>query len=532
MNFINNFNLNKKDSYYLIALLIFSVILVAYYITFILNLGVFCSDVYMHLVNALTFSGKNMGSSKYLYIAPLICFLTSLFFDIGYMDITAIYIVTGAFAILGNIGFYILLRIRFNRYLSLAGAVIHACFAVNLLWLANGTLDVPAMAMVIWTVLFTYIAINKNPKFYPLAFITFLLGCLIRYTNGFILPVVLLYFVYQTRLKLSDVEKKYIIRSILLLIVLIVLILIGAYIMNPANLNFATGIFEATQGTKGAIDDAAYSLDTWYYLKNFPTFISCTYTYFNHTIPKLQGPAVLGIITIIIMAIGGILAALGSSLKEYSYNKKLVGLAIILAIFITLTFTHINGLLSLILMLIILLLVYYIFKDKDIKYLDLNILFLAWFLIYFMYFTYFNIKVDRYIIPALPAFAYFLIAAINVIEEKVGIKKIIPIALMILFIASAFMFTTHIISGDNFHRYETMSDYLKNLDPDYESLAVANQRPFLWYMKEYVIPISTHNESVIDSSGVEYYISNKELKHIQNYTKIKQIEDYILYKHI
>lgn len=48
-----DFNLNKKDYYYLIALTVFSFVLTCYYIIFNWNLGIYCSDVYIYLLNAL-----------------------------------------------------------------------------------------------------------------------------------------------------------------------------------------------------------------------------------------------------------------------------------------------------------------------------------------------------------------------------------------------------------------------------------------------------------------------------------------------
>ena len=104
------FNINKKDKYYLIFITLFSTILVAYYIHFNEMLGISCSDVYIYLLNALYYTGTNINSTKFIDLSPVICFLTSLFFRAGFVDELAIYIVTGAFAILGNIGFYLLLK--------------------------------------------------------------------------------------------------------------------------------------------------------------------------------------------------------------------------------------------------------------------------------------------------------------------------------------------------------------------------------------------------------------------------------------
>ena len=54
---LKEFNLNKKDKAYLIAILLFSTILVGYYINFNNSIGIACSDVYVYLLNALFYTG-------------------------------------------------------------------------------------------------------------------------------------------------------------------------------------------------------------------------------------------------------------------------------------------------------------------------------------------------------------------------------------------------------------------------------------------------------------------------------------------
>jgi len=51
-----NFNITDKKEIILITLI--SSILVAYYINFNNNLGIYCSDVYVYLLNALYFESR------------------------------------------------------------------------------------------------------------------------------------------------------------------------------------------------------------------------------------------------------------------------------------------------------------------------------------------------------------------------------------------------------------------------------------------------------------------------------------------
>ena len=80
-------------------------------------------------------------------------------FDLGYIDKISIFIVTGIFAIIGNMGLYLLLKLKFNNLLSLTGSVLFSTFSLNLTWLANGSLDIPAVALSIWVVYFLFLAL-------------------------------------------------------------------------------------------------------------------------------------------------------------------------------------------------------------------------------------------------------------------------------------------------------------------------------------------------------------------------------------
>ncbi|MEE1151416.1 MAG: hypothetical protein UH242_10760, partial [Methanobrevibacter sp.] len=129
------FNIRQKDKYCLLFILIFSVILVGYYINFNNSIGVYCSDVYVYLLNALYYTGINLRSTSTIYLSPVICRLTSIFFYFGFVNKQAIYIVTGAFAIFGNLGLYLLFKRYFNEILSLAGTIIYCSLTLYLTWL-------------------------------------------------------------------------------------------------------------------------------------------------------------------------------------------------------------------------------------------------------------------------------------------------------------------------------------------------------------------------------------------------------------
>ena len=160
-NIFEDLNISRNDFSYLLILTVFSIIITYVLINHNLNLGIYCSDVFVYLTNSLTFAGFK-SSNVYLYLSPLICFLTSILFSLGFLTETSLYVVTGFFCILGNIGIYVFLKNRFSSLLSLCGAFLFGAFSLNLLWWANGTLDIPAVALSIWTIIFIVYGLNDR----------------------------------------------------------------------------------------------------------------------------------------------------------------------------------------------------------------------------------------------------------------------------------------------------------------------------------------------------------------------------------
>ena len=168
-NILKDFNLNKQDLYYILLLCLFSFLITYQMIKFQHIRGAINSDVYAYLATALNFAGLNhagISSIGYFFTSPVICSLTALIFKLGYVDINAIYIVTGIFGILGIFGMYVLLKSRFSPLLSFFGTILYSSFSLTLLYYSNGLLDVPAVSMIIWTFVFTFAAVDRNRKWF------------------------------------------------------------------------------------------------------------------------------------------------------------------------------------------------------------------------------------------------------------------------------------------------------------------------------------------------------------------------------
>ena len=519
----NDLNLKSNDIKFILVVLIISSLLVAHYIQFTESIGIYCSDVFVYLLNALYYSGANINSTSTIYLYPLISFITSLLFDLGFKSELSIYLVTGVFAILGNIGFYLLLRTRFNEVLSLTGTIMYATFALNLAWLANGTLDIPAVAVTIWCVLISYMAIKLNPKYYIIAMPLFVICLFTRYTAGLILPVLILYYVYEKGFKITPEDKPYIIKGILYSIGLFVVVLIILTIMSNFELPLIHETAIRVEGKRGMTVNQAYNPDMKYYFTNFPEFISASKTTFVNSTPLLENSTIISWITLGLLAIGAILGGMKLRIKR---NKESIGAAIAFLISIA-TFTHVSSIVTIIITFVGL---YLIGKDsKHKEYLAM----LGWILSFYIFFTYFNIRVNRYIIPAIPPIIYFIMLSIELIHEKITINKnIIPLVLIIMFVIQGFAFTSTYEDIPNFKGPEEISNYIIQNNPDYEnqSIGVYNLRPYSWYLQTDVEGIPTSNITYIDQSNVTYYISNKELSNLTNYTQVKNIDDLYLYE--
>ena len=521
--FFEELQLEKKDKYFLIFITLFSLILTSYYINFNQNLGIYCSDVYVYLLNAVYYTGHNIHSTLTIYLSPIICFLTSILMTMGIKSSLSICIITGLFAVIGNIGFYFLLRTRFNSMLSLAGVILYATFALNLTWLANGSIDIPGVSITIWTVFFTIIAIDKNPKYYLFLFPVFIIAFFTRYQIIFILPVLILYYLYKNGFKIRKHDWRYVKKGALIAIVLALLILIPVVIMGAGHFEPAELILGGISGSQGRTNDPAYSTDDGYYLSNSLNFISSSKVTYQKNTPTLEDPTILSYLIIGILAVGCILFI---AKKDYELDKqKLIPLALFLIAL--LTFKKTSSVISISITFLGLFLIGRNSKNQK------GLLMLSWVLVNLIFYSYYTLKVNRYIIPAIPPLIYLILASIELINEKISInKKAIPIVLIVLFAIQGFTFCLAFEDTNQFTAPQEMSEYIIHENPDYENynIGVYNIRPYRWYLGENVIGIENFKHAQIDSSNISYYISNVKIDDLNNFTEIKNIDFLYLYE--
>ena len=448
--------------------------------------------------------------------------MTSIIFDLGYVDKVAIFIVTGVLAIIGNIGLYLLLKLRFNKLLSLSGTIIYATLALNLTWLANGSLDIPAVTFTIWLVYFTILAIKKNPKYYIAVFPLFVIGFFTRYTVGLILPPLILYYIYENSFKIKREDIKYILIGLIIAIALFTLIISVISIMGDGNLVFDELFASGVQGNLGSTNDNSYNPDIGYYLLNMGNFISSSNTTFAGKNPVLNNPTLLSGLVFLILIAG---AALWAKRNEFELNKtKTAG--IILCIIALATFTQFSSTITIIITLAGLFLI-----GKDSKY-KMGIFMLAWILSYLIFQSYYIVKVNRYIIPIFPALVYFIMVGVDEINAKINRKNILPIILIALFLIQGFAFAFTFEDTNEFNAPEQMANYIKDNVDNWRDIQIGNYniRPYYWYLGPNTPGLESDNLTKILDSNVTYYISNVEQTNLTNYTEVVQIDNLYLYR--
>lgn len=563
----DDLNISRNDFFYLFILTVFSILITYTLINFNQVLGIYCSDVFIYLSNSLVFAGYD-SSVIYLYLSPVICILTAILFKLGVLSEISLYIVTGIFCIFANIGIYVLLKNKFSSLVSLCGAFLFGSFSLSLLWWANGTLDVPAVALSIWTIIFTILAVDKDSKYYMIAIPLFVLAVFTRYTALFLLPLILLHYLskhdfftnldllivnrqeFSKKLKsyIKSEEFRKILKSCAIAFVLVVLFS-ATILAYGSSLSFLTQSSTFASGSKGEVIDNAYTTDTLFYLHDFPNFLYSDYVNFDNVIPVLNGSNPMSFFLIGLFAIGILLFVyklINVKKKELSKHRHLVGILFVALLAISILCFKINSIITISIILIDLVILFSFFRkigiDREIYSTD--ILMLAWFLVYFIFFTFLNIKVNRYIITVFPAFIYFVIYALNEILDlskkfkffefkKQNLLNIIPIILIIFCIFSAFAFTSTVHYNEDFNKNKVIADYLTEYDSDYMSkdVAVFHQRSYNWFLKMYTIPITDDQLDYLESSNITYYISDDNFN-LSNYTMIYQKEGLYLYERI
>lgn len=573
---------NKKDLIAIGTLLIILSTITYFLLSIDMKIGAYyVRDVFSYLNNALSFGGYESGLSASRGLSPVIPFITSIFFRLGFISDGTIMIVSSLFYIIMGIGTYCLFRLRFNELISSCGTIILATFPINLVWVSKGMLDIPGLALSIWTIYFMILGMKKDSKFFLLTFPLFIVGFFTRYTVALILPVILI-MVFLMENPFKTIKKKY--KSLVggFLsggICLAIFIIIYKVYNLPLFFLSQTESISSTTSASSPTTNILINNNLFYYLKNLPIYLG-THKWIPYSLQpgtflfdqmKWAGgyPSIIAYLYLVILVIGialylrKLFSKRNRKLMFETEDKKVyVKLAIFLTSLIVflISFTKISIIYSLIIISISLLSLYRILYKADIKYMKLDFIFFYWGIINFIFYTFHISKVDRYAISFTPSLTYFIILSLyliyNYLKTKYDnkklikeIKTIVPVGLIVILL----LFTGIYCAVNEAHTFDNkepsnmltasqdekdISNWLKQYDPNYKTKIIWADRggDMSFYLQMNIpsldkISNKTNFTSLMKDNNVTYYISkDNKTNIIHDYILLKQFGEVSLYK--
>ena len=545
----------KKYRFSLIslAILIAFVGLITYYrVNIQMNIGPIW-DTYDFLSDALLFAGQGTGYSD-LTRPPLLPFLTSIFFRLGYISPAAIFIVDGLLFIFGVVGLFLLLKLRFNNIESFLGSILYATFPIVISFAGVGLSDIPSVSFSIWSIYFTILAVKRNSKFFYLSFPLMMLAFLTRYPSALLIFPLSLYILSN---KDSIKEIRDIIIGIGISVLLLIPVLIFSYdVFGNPFYSFINFFGSSSGAATGAL---AYNPDLLYFIKNLPSFIGA------------QGVTILIIIfCFIVYEFMRFKSRKSLHIPQINKNMKIKLILLIILSFVFLgTFGKLFWVESEILFFLIGYLLYNLSKNWNIKSMDLHLLMFTWFMSFFIFHSVYAVKTERYFVTMAPALVYFLILGIDHISNRIIFKirninvtsHLFSIILIFMVLLSLTFYLPGIQEENNNLKImnenaDLASQWLINYDPSYKTKIIySNLWPYSgWYMKMNIgmMPIFNNGQryytgardyspnqqdnietnNYLVNNSVYYYFSILQELNLTSYKPIKQFGNIIIYKRV
>ena len=509
-------------------------------------------DSLVFLSNALVFTGHGTGYSN-LLIPPFFPFIISLVFRLGYLSANVIFIVDGILFVFGVIGLYILLKLKFNDLESFLGGLLFATFPIVLTYLGFGFSDLASVSFSIWAVYFMVLAVKKDSRFFYLAFPFAMIAFLTRYNSGLLIFPIFLY-ILMNRDKIN-------IKNILIGIIASILIIIPVLILfyeKFGNILYPFINFESSSaGVSVSTISASYNPNIFYFVQMFPAYV--------------------GVQTFIIILVM-ILASVFFLFSRYilkGQHKNLVNnlrltkikllLFVVVGILFLASFDKTSYIVSEIIFFVLLYQFYDLMKNR-IKSIDLHIMFLSWFMVFFIFSSIFVIKDDRYFLLMAPPVSYFMILLLSKISNIFNFKirninvvfPVIAIILTSIILLSTVSEIPNILLANNGEiianqQIGSASQWFSNYDPNYKNQNIYSDLSpnFSWYLKTNVkqVPVFKNNQTFINvnnnsftqkdsdqfnnylvTNNADYYLCIRQGLNLTSYTLIKQFGSVIIYK--
>ena len=254
---------NLQESVLFILLIIFLIIIAYFRLKIQLNIGPMY-DSYDFLSNAALFAGKNIGYSALR--PPFLSFITSIIFRFEGLSINPIFYVDAIIDVLGVIGLYFFLKLRFNALNSFIGSLLYITFPIILTYLGAGVANLPSVSITIWALYFTFLAVKKDSRYFLLSFPLSMISFLTRYNQALIIfPIFLIIFVDWKNIKN---HKNIFIGIILSLLILIPFLIF--FTLKYGNPLYPFTNFYGTSSGPVSTQNIDYNTDLLFYIKLLP----------------------------------------------------------------------------------------------------------------------------------------------------------------------------------------------------------------------------------------------------------------------
>ena len=504
-------------------------------------------DVFYYLIQSLRFSGTDISGYAFVnYLPPVIPFLTSILFRLGFVSTSSIFIVSGMFFIFGILATFYILRLRFSNLYSFLGAFVYATLFMNISWVGNGTLDIAFISILLWTLYFFIKGIENNQKYFYIAFPLGVLCFFTKYPGGLIFPLMFLYFMAKTNF-FTNFKKYYkniiggLISGFLCLIPFV-----GYFLLNNIPFGFLNQAQDISSTSSLTASHRGHLVgnDLFFYIKGLVYYISST-DYF------------IGIIILAIFFIGLILLILSFKnflKKSYDCQRKVqvfkwkislkavyftLAVSVLMIILSFLTASLFSFLYSEALLFIGLYLFAYSYSKINLKYSSsaaLSITMIGLFLSYLVFFSSHLVKADRYFTSMAPGFVFLLTLSVEFLLSKVKTRKFNLKYLIIGLIMCLMIFSS-------IHYLITIQDESAAVDEKNTTEwilgkkgIVASERgpTYTWYLQREVIfikdPLSNAKlNNKLLGGNVTYYISFDDVN-LSSYSPIKEFGEVTVFK--
>jgi 4-amino-4-deoxy-L-arabinose transferase-like glycosyltransferase len=503
--------------------------------------------------------GEITGYAYVNYLPPFLPFLTSLLFRLGFVSTTSIFISSGIFFFIGIIGMFKLLRLRFNNFYAFFGAFLYGTMIINVKWVANGTLDIPFVALMIWALYFFIQGMEKDQKYFYLAFPLGVLSFFTKYVGAIIFAVMLLYFMSRTNIARNI--KKYFknICGGIIAGIITSLPFFAYFVLNNIPLGFINQAERVSSKTSLTVTPNGQPLgnDLFYYISGIINNISHDY----NTGLLIVIVAVIGVIVIVFMFLRTLknsyskIKGKPSSIHmipvqvSYFYIFMAISFVMIITSFFTaslFSFVYSELLLfaGMYLLAYSLTKIIIVYDEVDnvwlstYPYLAINIAMAGLFLSYLIFFSAHLTKADRYFTAMAPGFVFLIVFSVEMLLNRFrdikvknfNLKYLIPIALMLLMLVPTVDYLDWVGDDPLAVSEQQVADWIG----DNDGIIFSDRGPIFSWMLQREVPYATNianatalNQELLDNN-VTYYISTNKVN-LTSYAPTKEFGSVTVY---